>query len=494
MISIVIPAFNEEQLLPQCLKSLQNQDYTGDYEIIVADNGSTDDTRKIARQFGARVISCSRKGPIYARQAGASAACGDIIVQADADTLYPEDWLSRIARHFSTHPESAALAGRYVYRSDPYWAKLEYFLRHTANLLCLLFLRNAGCVSGANFAFRREAFLKVNGYNPRALSPDQWGIAHRLSKASKVSYDKNLVVVTSRRRVQKPFGIIVWEFTANVSRVLLYFLKYCFGLGKTSTKTFALKKKPIRIPIKFITSILLASIICLLVYGYVSPSAQVFGKIYYKSRTTEKVAALTFDDGPNEPYTSEILDILDSYGIKATFFVIGQNVESYPGTALQIVNEGHIIGNHTYDHNANHALMRKRGFNSIRQAQEVIYKTVGVKPHLYRPPHGKKSPWEINYIKKENLVEVTWNVAANDQFDIERLARPTPEEFAKEIVKEVKPGSIILLHDGYGTDHNTIKSDRSLTVGALPIIIEELQSRGYRFATIPELLGIPAYN
>ena len=493
MISIVIPAFNEERWLPLCLKSLRNQDYRGDYEIIVVDNGSLDATSKIAGQFGAKVVPCSVKGTIYARQAGASSASGNIIVQADADTTYPKDWLSRIARHFASHPESVALAGRYVYQSPLYWVKLEYFLRHSANILSLLFLRNAGCISGANFAFRREALLKVNGYNPQSLSPDQWGIAHRLSKIGRVSYDKTLVVVTSPRRVEKPFGLLVIEFTANVTQTILYFLRHCLGFIRIPARATARKKKPLRTPVRFIGSILLLGIFGILLYGYASPTAQVFGKVYYKSKVAERMVALTFDDGPNEPYTSQILDILDNYGIKATFFVIGENVELYPGTVIKIVTEGHILGNHTYSHHANHTLTGN-SYNDIKLAQEAIFNVVGVEPHLYRPPHGKKSPWEINYIRKESLLEVTWNAAANDQFDFERLAKPTPEKFAGEIIKKAKPGAIILLHDGYGTNHDTIKSDMSLTVSALPIIIEELQSQGYRFVTVPELLEVPAYN
>jgi len=102
-ISVIIPAFNEEKLLPRCLESLRNQDYEDEYEIIVADNGSTDDTAGIAREFGAKVVSCpNRRGVFHARQAGADAACGDIIAQADADTIYPRGWLRRIANQFAS--------------------------------------------------------------------------------------------------------------------------------------------------------------------------------------------------------------------------------------------------------------------------------------------------------------------------------------------------------------------------------------------------------
>jgi glycosyltransferase involved in cell wall biosynthesis len=123
MITVIIPALNEEAYLPGCLKSLRNQDYTGQYEIIVADNGSTDNTSAIARSFGARVVSCPEvKSVFYARQIGADSATGDIIAQADADTLYPKDWVSRISMQFEMHPGAVGLTGRYIYTKSPWWA------------------------------------------------------------------------------------------------------------------------------------------------------------------------------------------------------------------------------------------------------------------------------------------------------------------------------------------------------------------------------------
>jgi peptidoglycan/xylan/chitin deacetylase (PgdA/CDA1 family) len=228
-------------------------------------------------------------------------------------------------------------------------------------------------------------------------------------------------------------------------------------------------------------------IVLLIAGGYFIPTSPVFGKVYYKGNCPEKVVALTFDDGPNEPYTSEILDLLASYNVKATFFVIGENVELYPETAKRIVAEGHVLGNHSYSHNANHALTGY-GAKDLTMAEEAIVNTVGVSPHLYRPPHGKKSPWELEKIKEQGLVEVTWSDSANE------LSGASASSLAQEIVKKTKPGEIILLHDGYGTSHDSSKSDKSLTVEVLPLIIKELQAQGYRFVTVPELLSIPAYN
>jgi peptidoglycan/xylan/chitin deacetylase (PgdA/CDA1 family) len=486
-ISVVIPAFNEEKLLPRCLESLRNQDYEGVYEIIVVDNGSIDSTADIARKFGANVVSCSEKKSVfYARQIGADAACGDIIAQADADTVYPRDWLQLIANQFASHPEAVAVSGRFIYRDPPWWAKFEYFLRHGVNRLTTALFGRPLVASGATFAFRRRAFLSVNGYRGLSYSPDQYGISGRLSKMGRVLYDKKLCVSTSSRSVQKPILLIIMDVLVHLDRWVMYFCK-----SRVSTLQEFVARTPSR---RIATRLFPVLVIFLVVaYGYFIPTSSVFGKVYYEGNPKEKVVALTFDDGPNEPYTSEILDILASHSVKATFFVIGKNAELYPETARRVIAEGHVIGNHSYSHNANHAIT-EYGARDLERAQESIYNTVGVIPHLYCPPHGKKSSWELQAVKRGGLIEVTWSDSANDQHVLAFLGKPTPEEFAREIVSRTNPGEIILLHDGYGTLHDTVKADKSLTVTALPLIIEKLQAKGYRFVTVPEILNVPAYN
>jgi peptidoglycan/xylan/chitin deacetylase (PgdA/CDA1 family) len=200
------------------------------------------------------------------------------------------------------------------------------------------------------------------------------------------------------------------------------------------------------------------------------------------------MVALTFDDGPNEPYTSQILDILKEYDIKATFFCIGENVELYPDIAKEILDEGNVIGNHSNTHDANHALSTY-GERDLEDAQNNIYQVTGRLPHLYRPPHGKKTPWELDCVKKNNLIEITWSVEVNDQVGLDGV-----NNFVNKVVSKTHAGSIILLHDGYGTEHNNQHADKSFTVQALPLIIEQLQAKGYRFVTVPVLLGVPAYN
>jgi glycosyltransferase involved in cell wall biosynthesis len=233
MISIVIPALNEEKYLSDCLNSIKNQDWDGDYEIIVVDNGSADNTATIAARHGATVIACPKRGVVYARQAGAEQARGDIVVQVDADTIYPPGWLTRIARHFAAYPDSAALAGRYVYLKPVRWTPIERAFRKYLNKAGRLVFRWPPSVSGANFAFRRTAFVQAQGYDPASLYPDQWGIARRLSRFGRVRYDDKSVVATSPRRVAKPFYIIAFEIIRNCSHIGLHFLRHCAGEMKT---------------------------------------------------------------------------------------------------------------------------------------------------------------------------------------------------------------------------------------------------------------------
>jgi peptidoglycan/xylan/chitin deacetylase (PgdA/CDA1 family) len=486
MISIVIPVLDEENYLPDCLRSLKGQDYHGDYEIIVADNGSTDGSVRIAREYGARVVLCPKvKSVFHARQAGADAARGDIIIQADADTIYPSGWLKRIANLFSSRPEVVAVTGRFVYKDAPWWAGLEYVGRHVVNSLTARF----GCplvASGATLAFRRTAFLSVNGYRGLSYSQDQYGILGRLSKLGEVLYDKNLRVTTSARAVQKPVLIVIKDLLVHTG----IWGAYSFGNRMNSMREFINSTLARKLAFRLLPlPVLLFSVAA---YGYFVPASPVFGTVYARGPSAERVVALTFDDGPNEPYTSQVLDILNKYNIKATFFMIGKNVELYPDTARRVLDEGNVIGNHSYSHKANHALT-EYGVADFQRAEQVIYNVTGLKPHLYRPPHGKKSPWELDHLRHDGMIEIEWSVSANDQHVLAYFGTPTPQSYAQAIIKDTRPGSIILLHDGYGTVHDTVKADKSITVDALPLIIEKLQAEGYRFVTVPELLGVPAY-
>jgi len=214
-----------------CLQSLKKQDYTGEYEVIVVDNESGDGTAAVARSLGASVVCCEGKdGIAQVRQTGADAVQGDIIVQADADTVYPPQWLTAIARQFTSHPEAVALAGRYYYTESLWWAGIEYTVRLGINRATAALLGRPLVISGATFAFRKSAFQEINGYHGLTFSADQYGISSRLGKAGKVLYDKDLIVHTSPRRVaRKRAAVLLFEVLVNFGRWNIYLCKQCLN-------------------------------------------------------------------------------------------------------------------------------------------------------------------------------------------------------------------------------------------------------------------------
>ena len=201
---------------------------------------------------------------------------------------------------------------------------------------------------------------------------------------------------------------------------------------------------------------------------------------YWHGDTNKPEIALTFDDGPNEPYTSEILDILKANNVKATFFLVGENVEKYPEVARRIVKEGNAIGNHTYNHRD---LLLRRGIlkmgREIDKTEEAIYNATGTRPRLFRPPFGSGGYVEA---KNRGYAIIKWSVSA------ENGGKEIPsEKIVKNVVENVTNGSIILIHDGRGLRHD---ARRNQAVEALPIIIKTLKEKGYQFVTVPELIGL----
>jgi peptidoglycan/xylan/chitin deacetylase (PgdA/CDA1 family) len=189
--------------------------------------------------------------------------------------------------------------------------------------------------------------------------------------------------------------------------------------------------------------------------------------------------ALTFDDGPSA-YTRQILDTLLKYDVKATFFVVGKNVERHPDIARRIAAEGHTVGNHTYSHPFWAPMETPNKIHQELDAAAVaIRKACGVTPKYFRPPHGWRSPWMMNLARKEHYTVVTWTVSPDDWQNL------TEKSIEQRVLSKAGGGAIILLHDGMETRLNP---QRLATVEALPGIITGLKSRGYSFVTIPELI------
>jgi len=203
--------------------------------------------------------------------------------------------------------------------------------------------------------------------------------------------------------------------------------------------------------------------------------------LYWHGNPKEKKVALTFDDGPNEPYTSQVLKVLKDQDVKATFFLVGKNVEMFPEAARAIVAAGHAIGNHSYDHHNLVTKTNEQVRDEIEKTEEIIEKTTGEKTALFRPPYGEKDTLTVEQTHKLGYVMVEWSVSAED------WRKPGSDHIIDNVVKSVRNGSIILMHDGDKWRHG---SDRSQTVAALPMIISQLRQQGYEFVTVPELLKL----
>jgi peptidoglycan-N-acetylglucosamine deacetylase len=188
----------------------------------------------------------------------------------------------------------------------------------------------------------------------------------------------------------------------------------------------------------------------------------------------EKIIALTIDDGPWPKTTVEMLDILKQNDVKATFFWVGSALQENPEIAKRVVAEGHAIGNHTW-HHWYRKMDETTAKSEIEKTNELIYKTTGVKTSFFRPPGGYLNNGLAAYAKSQKNSVVMWSLTSADTDP-----RAKYQVFIKNVLRDAKPGAIVLMHDGGGNRERTVK--------ALPEIINGLKQQGYKFVTIPELL------
>lgn len=203
---------------------------------------------------------------------------------------------------------------------------------------------------------------------------------------------------------------------------------------------------------------------------------QFFGTIVSRVETTEKVIALTFDDGPTPQMTDKVIAALDRYGIRATFFVTGSEVSAHMDEARKLVAAGHELGNHSYSHKR--MVLRPLSFyrDEISRTDELIRAAGHTGDIHFRPPYGKKLLGLPCVLERMGKATVTWDLAPDSS------PASGPEEVAARIIGGVKPGSIILLHVMYRS--------RADSLNALAPAIEGLMASGYRFVTVTEMLGM----
>jgi len=207
--SVVVPAFNEEGYLDASLESLQRQDFTGRYEIVVVDNNSTDGTAEVVRRRGLRLLHEPVAGVCSARQRGTSESRGEIIVSTDADTVHPRDWLTRLDAGFRTGPDVVAVAGPCVYGDPPWWAAVFPRLWFAAVAAVYAGFGRVFYLTATNVAFVRASFP---GYDTTLTQGgDEVDLLRRFRGRGRIVWDANNSVVTSSRRMDQglPCTLIV---------------------------------------------------------------------------------------------------------------------------------------------------------------------------------------------------------------------------------------------------------------------------------------------
>ena len=200
------------------------------------------------------------------------------------------------------------------------------------------------------------------------------------------------------------------------------------------------------------------------------------GYIIWDIQTDEKVVALTFDDGPHPKYTQQVLDLLDKYEAKGTFFVVGELAEKSPEVVQRMYEEGHEIANHTYTHPSSKSVSEI--MEEINQANETIYSITGFSPKLFRPVEGYYTEEIVNEIVKNGYKIVMWSWHQ----DTEDWKDPGVNKIVSKVLGGLKNGDVVLFHDGGG--------NRDQTVQALGKILPEMKKQGYTFITISEMINL----
>ena len=211
-----------------------------------------------------------------------------------------------------------------------------------------------------------------------------------------------------------------------------------------------------------------------------APTGQWYGRTFTGLPPGSMQLALTYDDGPNDPHTLRLLDVLAKHEVQATFFMVGRYVQQRPDLVAEVARAGHIIGNHTFGH----PLLIYKSAAEIRQELTSCAKTledaIGQHSSLFRPPFGGRRPAVLRIVREVGLQPVMWNVTGYD------WNAPPASVIEEKVSRRIRGGDVILLHDG---GHKEFGADRSQTVQATDALIKRYKEQGYEFATIPQMMA-----
>ena len=213
-------------------------------------------------------------------------------------------------------------------------------------------------------------------------------------------------------------------------------------------------------------------------YQTMAPQGQWYGQTFAGGMRGSKQIALTYDDGPNDPHTLKLLDVLAKHSVRATFFMIGRYVRQRPEIARAVAQAGHVIGNHTFTHPLlifESAAQTRTEFLGCRSALQDV---IGKHSNLFRPPFGGRRPATLRIARELGLQPVMWNVTGYD------WNAPPATVIENKVARQMRGGDVILLHDG---GHHTMGADRAQTVIATENLIWRYKDQGYEFVTVEEM-------
>jgi peptidoglycan/xylan/chitin deacetylase (PgdA/CDA1 family) len=216
-------------------------------------------------------------------------------------------------------------------------------------------------------------------------------------------------------------------------------------------------------------------------YQSMAPAGQWFGKTFTALPPGTKNLALTYDDGPNDPHTFRLLEVLAKYNVKATFFLIGRYVKIRPDIVRGIVQEGHTVGNHTYTHPNLIFVSRRETESELQRCTAVIEEAASVRVKLFRPPFGGRLPKTFCAAAAQQLDPIMWNVTGWD------WNAPPADSIERKVAKQIRGGDVILLHDG---GHKAMGADRSQSVLATDKLIERYTADGYNFVPVDTMRSL----
>lgn len=524
--SVIVACYNGAETLAEAIESIAVQRWDRPWEIIFADNGSTDASCAVfagcAQRFPdvvMRLVDASeRKGKVHALNLAIRAARGRSLLFCDADDTVAPGWLAAMGAALDQHAFVAARID--LTRLNPQWAQEERPHGQTQGLGVLNHAPFCVHAGGATLGFHRKLFDDVGDFDPAfaVLEDTDFCIrAHlkghelrfvpdavynyRLRDTPEAVYRQAVSYARYRALLRRRYAPDE-PFLAPGPWLRLFGDMANLGVSGFANRVLGRRQSPLaRARLSRRLGWTVGDLRGALAFRVAPPARKgrsrrrptaqkVVGRLLrpvagtlVSVRTSARLMALTFDDGPDPASTPAVLDMLARHGMKATFFLVGERAARHPELVARIAAEGHEIGNHSWDHPALPMLSSDAVREQIRRARAALA------PHgaaLMRPPYGAQTLRTLWLVRRLGYRVVTWSINGGD------WRADDAETLARRLLAGAAPGAIALLHDTLYSFEEERFRDRGPTTVALGILARELPD--YRFVTVSELLrhGRPA--